>query len=648
LEKAYDTSWKYGILSDLFKAGLRGNLPIFIAKFLENRTFQVRVGATYSDSFVQEAGVPQGSILSVTLFNLKINGIVNCIRPGVDSGLYVDDFIACSRSKQMRSVERQLQICLTNLQNWSNENGFKFSETKTICVHFCNKRIVHPDPVLLLNNKPIPVMTEAKYLGIIFDRKLSFIPHLQYLRTKCLKALNLLKVVAHRDWGGDCNTLLKLYRCFVRSKLDYGSVVYGSARKSYTQMLDPIQNQALRLCLGAFRTSPVESLQIEANEPPLALRRKQLSVLYSLRLQCNPLNPAHDCLMDSLHLGIFQRKPNAIPPFGIRISNQIDNINLDLSVIAETRMPNEAPWLMNRPIINFSLHSGKKSLTDTNISKADFDVYLSENQESVHLYTDGSKEGENVAAAAVCGDWVTSLRLPQNASIFTAEACALNLALEYIETSQQSKFIIFSDSMSCLQALNNFKIQNTQILDILEKYNYLTNMKKDVKFCWLPSHVGIPGNEKADIAAKAGLQLPYTASVKIPFSDLKQKVKLYYKDIWQNFWNQTLFNKLKPIKANIGETVLYNVSKRHDEVVLHRARIGHTYLTHSYLLKREEQPECVCTSPLTVEHVLLNCNNYSQIRKKYYSVASLSELFSTVHPAKIIKFVKEINLFNKF
>ena len=56
-----------------------------------------------------------------------------------------------------------------------------------------------------------------------------------------------------------------------RSKLDYGAIVYGSVRKSYLRMLDPIQNQALRLCLGAFRTSPATSLHVEANEMPMEL-----------------------------------------------------------------------------------------------------------------------------------------------------------------------------------------------------------------------------------------------------------------------------------------------------------------------------------------------------------------------------------------
>ena len=78
LGKAYDTSWKYGILKDLHNLGLKGRLPTFISKFLSNRSFNVRVGNTLSDTFEQKQGVPQGSILSPILFSIKLNNIVNC------------------------------------------------------------------------------------------------------------------------------------------------------------------------------------------------------------------------------------------------------------------------------------------------------------------------------------------------------------------------------------------------------------------------------------------------------------------------------------------------------------------------------------------------------------------------------------------
>ena len=76
LEKAYDTTWRYGILKDIYKLELRGRLPTFIENFLADRTMQVRVGSSMSDYYDQEQGVPQGGFLSTTLFSIKINDIV--------------------------------------------------------------------------------------------------------------------------------------------------------------------------------------------------------------------------------------------------------------------------------------------------------------------------------------------------------------------------------------------------------------------------------------------------------------------------------------------------------------------------------------------------------------------------------------------
>ena len=94
---------------------------------------------------------------------------------------------------------------------------------------------------------------------MIFDNKLNFKAHINYVRQKCEKAINLLKVVSKMDWGADRSVLLRLYRSFVRSRLEYGCAVFSSARKSYLKKLEPIQNQGLRICLGAFRTSPMQS-----------------------------------------------------------------------------------------------------------------------------------------------------------------------------------------------------------------------------------------------------------------------------------------------------------------------------------------------------------------------------------------------------
>ena len=161
--------------------------------------FKVRVGTTLSDLQGQEEGVPQGSILSVTPFSIKINNIVKAVNPGFDCSLYVDDFLICYRSKHMHTIEHQFQQCINKIQKWALENGFKFSKTKKQCKHFCQLRGLHNDPVLKLDGVEIHVVEQYRFLGVIFDRKLSFIPHINYLKAKCLKALQLLRVVAHTD-----------------------------------------------------------------------------------------------------------------------------------------------------------------------------------------------------------------------------------------------------------------------------------------------------------------------------------------------------------------------------------------------------------------------------------------------------------------
>ena len=182
LEKAYDTTWKYGIMKDLHAFGLRGSLPNFISIFLQDRYFKVRVGSTFSESHPQEMGVPQGSILSVTLFSVKINSITQCLKPCVDCSLYVDDFQVCYRSSNVSIIERQLQLCLNKLQQWATDKGFELS--KTVCMHICPKRGSHLDPELFVDKSPIPVVEETKFLWVIFDRKLSFVPHLKYVKNE--------------------------------------------------------------------------------------------------------------------------------------------------------------------------------------------------------------------------------------------------------------------------------------------------------------------------------------------------------------------------------------------------------------------------------------------------------------------------------
>ncbi|GFO14999.1 RNA-directed DNA polymerase from mobile element jockey [Plakobranchus ocellatus] len=114
-----------------------------------------------------------------------------------------------------------------------------------------------------------------------------------YLKKKCLKALNLLRVVGHTDRGADRATLLKLYRTLVRSKLDYGSVIYGSAKKTRSEGPGPYTSS------GPRETTPIKSLYAEAGEPSLEHRRMKLAFNYVLKLKSLPRNPCHEVVFEA-------------------------------------------------------------------------------------------------------------------------------------------------------------------------------------------------------------------------------------------------------------------------------------------------------------------------------------------------------------
>ena len=119
------------------------------------------------------------------------------------------------------------------------------------------------------------------------------------------KALNIIKFIGNTEWGADRKVMLRLYRSLVISKLDYGCIAYGSARKSFLQLLDPVHNQGLRICLGAFRTSPIESLYVDAHEPCLGARRANLSLQYASKIMSLPNQPTYNTVFDDNYMKLF-------------------------------------------------------------------------------------------------------------------------------------------------------------------------------------------------------------------------------------------------------------------------------------------------------------------------------------------------------
>ncbi|GFV41845.1 RNase H domain-containing protein [Trichonephila clavipes] len=219
------------------------------------------------------------------------------------------------------------------------------------------------------------------------------------------------------------------------------------------------------------------------------------------------------------------------------------------------------------------------------------------------IYTDGSKRADYVGCGVVIEDVMHGYRLDTSCIIFTAEAVAIYRALQLIDSHMPRKYCIYTDSMSVLEALENYHDRcHPVVCTILDITSRLYSKGFDIVFCWLPSHVGIISNEQADNAAKSSTtHLPLA----VPLSDMNRVIMHHIFKIWQESWSKQLDNKLHSVKPVIGAWPV--MPMRRTDVKLTRLRIGHTPFTHRHLLFGERAPECPsCNVSYTVHHILID------------------------------------------
>ena len=141
---------------------------------------------------------------------------------------------------------------------------------------------------------------------------------------------------------------------------------------------------------------------------------------------------------------------------------------------------------------------------------------------------------------------VISMKLPNSASIFTAEIWANSIALEEILNYVASKYIVFTDALSCLQALKYMKLKHPLIGMEIRKCVFC----QDTQFCvGYPAILGL--RERVDSAAKSALELP-RAKVGVPYNNFKHRISEYILSTGQNDWNDAVVNKLHSVKPVLG------------------------------------------------------------------------------------------------
>ena len=225
--------------------------------------------------------------------------------------------------------------------------------------------------------------------------------------------------------------------------------------------------------------------------------------------------------------------------------------------------------------------------------------------------------------------------------------------IKTVDNKLSTKFVIYSDSRSAIDALHSYSHKNHVVLQIRNLFNKFISVGIQIELCWIPAHIGIRGNELADAAAKSAISSPRIA-VKLPATDFITAVKHCVTQSWQDQWNNVLHtNKLKQIKQDVSLWKSSLQPTRQNEVLLTRLRIGHTRLTHGYLMSNPQDPIPMCSTCnvfLTIKHIFNDCAVYARNRKLYFGNNTYDVILAE-SPAfsfnRILMFLRATGLLNK-
>lgn len=648
LEKAYDTTWRYLVLKQLYDWGFRGHLPIIIESFLKLRKIQVRIGNTISRAVVQENGIPQGSTISVSLFIIALNGITQNIKNPVEACLYVDDLVLVRRGSCIGLIKKDLQDAVNQVVTYTEHNGFRMSVLKTRWMHFHRKIIPDFKPVIKMKDTRIEEADTIRFLGLTLDKKLTWNNHIKDIITKSKIKMNILKCLSNINWGSDREVLLQIYKTMILSQIDYGSIAYASANKTTLRKLDAIHHQGLRLVTGAHRTSPIDSIIGDTLVYRLNTRRRVQSLKYAANIWAMPHHRNYDMIYRGLTDSNNAEERDSKSLVG-RINKIFITEHMKFDDVYERFYNENPPWSLPKANINTELAKYNKDTTSSIIYKAEINKILDLHRDADHIYTDGSVCERRVGCAFFTENTIDKWRLPDNSTIYTAELTAIIKALDLINAKSNKKTLICTDSLSSLLSIEDNYSTDPMIQQIHKLRLNIENKERSIIFIWTPGHCGIYGNEKADKLANEARMQNAIKERRIRIEDVILKIKGKAKDQWQDEWskNTTQFQKIKPL---LEVWRMPAKIKRRETVCITRLRIGHTNLTHNYILTRTEQPKCEsCNTPLTVKHILQDCAKNETIRQDVKLPRNINDMLGrkSENILKTIEFCKRLKIIDK-
>jgi ribonuclease HI len=590
---------------------------------------------------------------------------------------YIDDVGILAWGKTTEQTCETLGRVLEKAQRWASTHASVFAPNKFQLTHFTRsrKRINTETPIQTEWGEIQPEST-CKYLGLTMDAKLYWKEHTEEIRRKATKTVNALSCLGGSNWGASLLDLRRIYEGTVLPQMMYACSIWSNASmkgKLYTgrmlNTLQSIQARAARVISGAYRATSRAALDVESFLLPIEQQIWKHNADTIIRLLSSKNIAATSGFQTST------AQPTATDKARIRHTSSWEKVHEDMkskqiqSVKTQEQIPCfiTPPWRQG-PTTHIDATAEKaRARHDREHAKAD----------SLSIYTDGSGIEGEIGSAALCPltQQVRSVHMGPDteSTVYAAElqgiSLALQIAQEYASRNGTRRNVaIYTDNQAAIWSIAKAEGRSGAYIlaDIAQQVQELQDKGRTVTVRWIPAHVGIPGNEAVDKAAKKATgwrqhgrrSLPADAPPNLYTirSTMKRWCKTQAERAWTAKWRTDTKGRATyrhtPTPTQKVLRLHEGLTKRESALLvqLRTEKIGFNDFLFTRRVPDVTSPRCDCGARRqTVAHILLHCSKRRNLRNRIFANLSgrdnIRAILSTPQLAtKAIQYVEQTQI----
>ena len=644
-----------------------------------------------SETFDIEEGIDQGdaqSLIAWVIYNHQILKVFN--KTSKETGfLYVDDTAVLVTGADFNTTHEKLKSVMNReggIMEWAASHNCTFGLEKFQLLDLSRKKVKDPlrprkrTPLprrnLLLNGQNIKSSTTVKFLGLHIDRELRWKEQFAAAVGKGREWLRQCSRLAKTSGGVSGRHMRQLYLAVVRPRMLYGADVFlGPALRSDSfknkkgcrsalNKLAAIQRSAAILIVGGLRSSPTDSLDIHANLLPFHLMVDKVRFQAALRLATLPIS-------HPLHKPVHQAAQRFVKRHHSPLHELMHRFKLKPNLMETIAAVRQGPkW---EPDVAIRIADSKEKAKGEDLA----------DQAHIKVYTDGSGIEGHIGAAAVLyrnGVLKSRRRMQLGSSkhhtVYEGEGVGMVLGLELLreERSLEGMVSMGTDNTAAISATHAIKPSPSHyIWDIFHKRLKMVQNKHkamDLLVKWVPGHMDIVGNDRADVEAKKAAtegssplhKLPAPLRKTLPRSksairqEYHRKIKLAAIASWAS---SPRFDRMALIDPDLSHAKFAKLTRslsRNHASILFQLRSGHVPLnTYLHRIKKADSPICPSCQQYreTVMHYIMRCEAHSVARQVMFNAAgrdarNLGKLLSTIellpHLFRFLKTTERLRL----